>query len=133
MAVTHFRLLVDKFVDVFEFYRETIGLPTTYKPGSSGPYAEFELGGDRYLGLFDRSIQFEAIGRTKPAPVEPDDRLIICVEVPDADVEEQRLRGLGLDIVAPATNHPEWGLRTTYVRDPEGNLVEFYSAVKESS
>lgn len=131
MNVTHFRLLVDNFTEVFEFYREKIGLQTTYKPGSPGPYAEFELGGDRYLGLFDRALQFDAIGRETSASADPDDRIIICIEVSDADAEEQRLREIGLTIVAPATNHPEWGLRTTYVRDPEGNLIEFYSAVKE--
>src|SRR5439155_8489093 len=36
-------------------------LPTTYCPDASGPYAEFALGGDTYLGLFDRATMQEAL------------------------------------------------------------------------
>jgi predicted enzyme related to lactoylglutathione lyase len=50
MVASHFRLLVANFGRTFRFYREVVGLPTTYAPDTAGPYAEFELGGDCSTG-----------------------------------------------------------------------------------
>lgn len=37
-----------------------------------------------------------------------------------------RLQTLGVELVALPLDHEPWEMRTVYVRDPEGNLVEFY-------
>lgn len=50
MVASHFRVLVANFGRTFRFYREVVGLPTTYAPDTAGPYAEFELGGDCSTG-----------------------------------------------------------------------------------
>ena len=126
MIASHFRLLVGDFPATFRFYREIVGLPTTYPPEAAGPYAEFELGGDKYLGLFDRELMLEAVGRPAELARAHDVHAVLCISVPDVDVEARRLEALGVELVAPATDHEPWGMRTVYVRDPEGNLVEFY-------
>ena len=126
MVASHFRLLVTDFERTFRFYREIVGLPTTYAPDTSGPYAEFELGGDKYLGLFDRALMLEALGLPADAQRSPDDHAVLCISVEDADEEARRLEGLGAEVVALPADHEPWGMRTVYVRDPEGNLVEFY-------
>lgn len=132
MVASHFRLLVADFERTFRFYREVVGLPTTYPADAAGPYAEFELGGDKYLGLFDRALMLEAVGR---AGVErsPDDHALLCIAVDDVDGEARRLQGLGVELEAPPADHEPWGMRTVYVRDPEGNLVEFYGPLREGA
>ena len=126
MIASHFRLLVSDFPATFRFYREVVGLPTTSSPDASGPYAEFELGGDKYLGLFDRALMLEAVGQPADLPRAADDQALLCISVDDVDAEAQRLQGLGVELAAPPADHEPWGMRTVYVRDPEGNLVEFY-------
>ena len=126
VIMSHFRLLVANFAHTFRFYREVVGLPTTYPPDAAGPYAEFALGGDRYLGLFDRAQQLEALGQPTDSTRASDDHAVLCIAVEDVDDEVRRLRGLGIELVAPPLDHEPWGMRTAYVRDPEGNLVEFY-------
>jgi len=126
MVASHFRLLVADFEKTFRFYREVVGLPTTYAPGTAGPYAEFELGGDRYLGLFDRALMLEALGRPVDSERSADDHAMLCLSVEDVDEEARRLQGLGVELAAAPADHEPWGMRTVYVRDPEGNLVEFY-------
>ena len=126
MIASHFRLLVRDFPATFRFYREIVGLPTTYPPDASGPYAEFELGGDKYLGLFDRGLMLEAVGQPAELERTPDDHAVLCISVPDVDAEALRLEALGVDLAAAPADHEPWGMRTVYVRDPEGNLVEFY-------
>jgi len=132
MIASHFRFLVADFTATFRFYREIVGLPTTYPPDASGPYAEFELGGEKYLGLFDRAQMLEAVGRPIEAEREPDDHALLCISVEDVDEEARRLQGLGIELVAAPADHEPWGMRTVYVRDPEGNLVEFYGPLSTS-
>jgi catechol 2,3-dioxygenase-like lactoylglutathione lyase family enzyme len=126
MIASHFRLLVGDFPATFRFYREIVGLPTTYSPESGGPYAEFELGGDKYLGLFDRALMLEAVGRPAELERTQDVHAMLCISVPDVNAEARRLEALGVELAAPPADHESWGMRTVYVRDPEGNLVEFY-------
>ena len=130
VTASHFRLLVSDFAGTFRFYRDVVGLPTSYPPDSAGPYAEFELGGDKYLGLFDRALMLEAVGRPAESERTSDDHSLLCVSVEDVDVEAQRLRGLGVELEAPPADHEPWGMRTVHVRDPEGNLVEFYGPLR---
>lgn len=126
MVASHFRLLVGDFEETFRFYREVVGLPTTYPPDAAGPYAEFELGGDKYLALFDRALMLEALGQPGDSPRSADDHSLLCISVEDVDEEARRLQRLGVELVVPPADHEPWGMRTTYVRDPEGNLVELY-------
>ncbi len=133
MVASHFRLLVGSFEQTFRFYREVVGLPTTYPPDAAGPYAEFELGGEKYLGLFDRSLMLEAVGRPAGSERSADDHAMLCVSVEDVDAEARRLEGLGVELAAPPADHELWGMRTVYVRDPEGNLVEFYGPLSTAA
>ncbi|MFN2614454.1 MAG: VOC family protein [Actinomycetota bacterium] len=127
MKLTHVRLLVDRFRECFVFYRDVIGLETSF-PEHDGPYAEFNLGDDRHLGLFDRSLMDaaigEAAGRARGADV-----TALIFHVDDPDAEARRLRGLGVPLLAEPTDRPQWGERTVHVRDPDGNIVELYKDI----
>jgi len=131
MKCTHVRLVVQDFNRCFRFYLDVIGLSTTYRPDSSGPYAEFALGGDKYLGIFQRDLMQEALDAPGVSlPARSDDRIVLCFEVADVDAEAARLSSLGAAIAVAPRNHETWEMRTLYVRDPAGNLVEFYSGLK---
>jgi lactoylglutathione lyase len=54
---------------------------------------------------------------------------VLCISVEDVDAEARRLQGLGVELAAAPADHEPWGMRTVYVRDPEGNLVELYGAL----
>jgi uncharacterized glyoxalase superfamily protein PhnB len=57
--------------------------------------------------------------------------LMLEFEVADVDQEYARLKQskLPIDWVMPPTTFP-WGNRSIYFRDPEGNMINFYSVVK---
>ncbi len=133
MIASHFRLLVADFPKTFSFYRDIVGLPTGYPPEAAGPYAEFELGGEKYLGLFDRALMLEAVGVPTEAKRSADDHALLCISVDDVDAEARRLQDLGVELAAPPADHEPWEMRTVYVRDPEGNLVEFYGPLSSAA
>lgn len=131
MVLSHFRLLVSDFEATFGFYREVVNLPTTYPRDAKGPYAEFELGGDKYLGLFDRTLMLDAVGRSSNTMRSEDDHAVLCISVEDVDREASRLQMLGVELEAPPLDHEPWEMRTVHIRDPEGNLVEFYGPLSK--
>jgi uncharacterized glyoxalase superfamily protein PhnB len=49
-------------------------------------------------------------------------------EVFNVDDEYARLRGLGVVVVKPPTTQP-WGRRSVWFRDPDGNIVNFYTNI----
>ncbi|HMN62001.1 MAG TPA: VOC family protein [Anaerolinea sp.] len=52
----------------------------------------------------------------------------LMFEVEDVDAEYERLAGLGVEVVKPPQTHP-WGSRAAWFRDPDGNILDFYSRV----
>jgi catechol 2,3-dioxygenase-like lactoylglutathione lyase family enzyme len=48
--------------------------------------------------------------------------LIIGVE--DVDAVVVKLVERGVNIINGPLNHPDWGMRSAYLRDPDGNLIE---------
>jgi predicted enzyme related to lactoylglutathione lyase len=54
--------------------------------------------------------------------------MILEFEVADVDSERMRLQGLIKDWVVEPTTQP-WGFRSMLFRDPDGNLINFYTPV----
>ncbi|MHB1318865.1 MAG: VOC family protein [Anaerolineae bacterium] len=55
--------------------------------------------------------------------------LTLGFQVEDVDAEYARLLALGVPIVKPPATYP-WGARSVWFRDPDGNLVDYYTRVK---
>lgn len=53
----------------------------------------------------------------------------IGFEVEDVDSEYEKIVGMKISIVKPPQTHP-WGSRSFWFRDPDGNIVDFFSRVK---
>jgi len=52
--------------------------------------------------------------------------MLIEFEVDNIDAEYQRLQSLSVEWVQELTTLP-WEMRAFYIRDPEGNVINFYS------
>jgi len=117
--LTHFRLLVEQYGPCFRFYRDRLGFEPTFGDASSG-YADFDTG-DVTLALFDATEMSEAIG-SDPTLDRGRDTAMVVLGVDDV---EETYAEIGDDVgVAGPTDHPEWGIRTAHLRDPDGTLVE---------
>ncbi|MBN1250283.1 MAG: VOC family protein [Anaerolineae bacterium] len=73
---------------------------------------------------------FSTAGMERMAPNSMQDAgsgsVILAFEVDDVDAEYVRLKNLGVEFVKPPQTHP-WGSRSLWFKDPEGNIVDFYS------
>jgi catechol 2,3-dioxygenase-like lactoylglutathione lyase family enzyme len=105
------------------FYEPVLGLKANW---SGEDYAEFHTGVG-VLAIFSFSAQEKYI----PNATEPGKNrsLILEFRVTDVDQEYARLKSLVKTWVKPPTTQP-WGTRSAYFRDPDGNLVDFYSPAK---
>jgi catechol 2,3-dioxygenase-like lactoylglutathione lyase family enzyme len=52
-------------------------------------------------------------------------------EVDDVDAEYERLKAFDVEWVMLPTTHP-WGARSCWFRDPDGNIVDFFSVLPTS-
>ena len=125
----HPRLLVDKFSECFLFYRDVIGLKVTWGHENDS-YASFanQDGKEVVLALFDRQTMAETIGADHLLKdTEAQDRVALIFNVDDVNIEADRIKARGTQLVAGPKDFPGWGIRSTYLRDPDGNLLELYT------
>lgn len=117
MQLVQTRLLVRRFSEAYDFYADVLGL-SPQRAHRTGPYEKFSFErGDAAIALQIREAMAESVRLTD------DDRAIIAVRVDDVDEVARAIVQRGAVLVAP----PEkrfGALRTAYVRDPEGNLIE---------
>jgi catechol 2,3-dioxygenase-like lactoylglutathione lyase family enzyme len=106
------------------FYQEVLRVePQT----SRGNYVEFPFEAGT-LALW-RQSECQAFGIT-PMRGEANRSVLIELEVEDVDEEYARLKGLHLEWVQEVTTQP-WGHRAFYIRDPDGNVINFHRAMEE--
>ncbi|MCD4802826.1 MAG: VOC family protein [Anaerolineales bacterium] len=125
----HPRLLVDKFSECFLFYLDVIGLKVTWGHENDS-YASFANQDEKevVLALFDRQTMAETVGADHlPMDTEVQDRVALIFNVDDVNIEADRIKSRGTQLVAGPKDFPGWGIRSTYLRDPDGNLLELYT------
>lgn len=118
-------LFVRDMGTIVAFYRDVMGMETDW---NGEPNAEFATQGARLI-LYGRD-DFEAMVSHRFAyPEGLNGTMELAIDFPafaDVDREFARVVGLGATPVLPPTDEP-WGQRTSYVADPEGNLIELSS------
>lgn len=126
MQLNQVRLLVTNFDACLRFYRDVLHLPVGF--GNEGDvYADFKLGGDLTLALFERQEMAQAVGTADlPAMVNSQDRVSLTFAVDDLQESIAALQAHGVELVAEPTDRPAWGMRTAHLRDPDGNLIEIF-------
>lgn len=114
--------LVTEYVpELVQFYTKIFGVQAE----GNEIHSEFSIGG-LSLAIFTRQGMEEmAPGSMQGAGY---GTVTIGFEVDDVDAEYERLQTLGVNFVKlPATY--SWGSRSVWFRDPDGNIIDFFSRV----
>lgn len=118
-------VITDSVKRLVEFYEPVLQQKAKW---SGNDYAEFTTGVG-VLSIFSSSAQEKYIPGS--AQGRKNRTVILEFKVVDVDSEYQRLRGIVKIWVKSPTTQP-WGTRSIYFRDPDGNLIDFYSFVQAS-
>jgi predicted enzyme related to lactoylglutathione lyase len=116
------RVITDDVARLAGFYEKATGVPATYYTEDFAEIgtarATLAIGSTRTVPLF-------APGAARPAS---NHSVIIEFLVDDVDAVHQNLAGLVEGFVQEPTTMP-WGNRSLLFRDPDGNLVNFFTPV----
>ena len=108
------------------FYRDVLGVEIKWD--GNGPYAEFIHGGIRF-SMYERKELTTLLGQTPSFPEGINGSFELAIDLPrfeDVDPTYQRVVQMGARPVYPPRDEP-WGMRSSMVLDPEGNLIEIGS------
>jgi len=122
-VLTNTCLITSNVGQLVEFYSKVLRVPAKL---TGADYAEFPTGGG-VLAIFSSDAQERYIPGS--AQASSNRSVVLEFRVNSVDSEYRRLRPLVKVWVKPPTTQP-WGTRSTYFRDPDGNLVNFFEIVK---
>ncbi len=121
-----FGIFVKDLKVMIEFYRDILGVEIDWD--GIGPHAEFRHEGIRFM-MYERKELPGYLGTEVSYPNGINGTFELAIDLPefsDVDKEFKRVVGSGAIPVVYPRNEP-WGMRTSYVLDPEGNLIEIGS------
>ncbi len=119
------RLLVSDLKTSFFFYRDVMEFEVKIENLEDG-YAEFKVG-DMKLSLFRRQEMAQLIhNMDKPPHAECQDKVALIFTVHDVEEEYYKLTHKGVQFSAAPMNNPYYGIKTAYLRDPDGTLIGLY-------
>jgi predicted enzyme related to lactoylglutathione lyase len=121
MKLTQTRIVTQDVPSLAKFYEELTGVV----PDGSDEYVEFSFAEGGLAICSKRSADIFGGGAAMPAS---NCSLILDFEVVDVDKERVRVEHLVKDFVLEPTNQP-WGNRSMIFRDPDGNLINFYTVI----
>jgi uncharacterized glyoxalase superfamily protein PhnB len=119
-SLAHTCLITDNVTRLINFYEPILSLKAKM---SGDDYAEFATGAG-VLAIFSAKAQDRYIPGSAEAA--KNRSMILEFKVADVDQEYRRLQSLVKTWVKPPSTQP-WGTRSFYFRDPDGNLVNFYT------
>lgn len=118
-------LFVKNMEKMVSFYRDVMGMKTDW---NGTPNAELFSGNMRLI-MFSRDDFEKMTSQTYSYPKKLNGTLELSFDLPsytDVDKEYKRVVEAGATAVFPPADMP-WGQRTSYVGDPDGNLIEISS------
>ncbi|MFB7287318.1 VOC family protein [Actinacidiphila glaucinigra] len=116
------RIITSDMTRLVEFYERATGARATW---ATADFAELRTPGATLAIASTRTVPLFAAGSARPA-----DNHSVITEflVDDVDRVHQNLTGFVTDFVTEPTTMP-WGNRSLLFRDPDGNLVNFFTPV----
>jgi lactoylglutathione lyase len=108
------------------FYRDVLGFAIEWD--GKGPYAEFAHEGVRF-SMYARQELPALLGQTPGFPSGLNGTFELAIDLPrseDVDAEFARVVAAGGQPIYAPRDEP-WGMRSSMIADPEGNLVEIGS------
>ncbi|MEV5903706.1 VOC family protein [Streptomyces sp. NPDC052127] len=122
MDFVSIRIITGDVARLVEFYERATGVPTTW---FTEDFAELRTPGATLALAGTRTVPLFAPGSSRPAD---NHSVILEFLVDDVDRVHGNLTGFVTDFVNEPTTMP-WGNRSLLFRDPDGNLVNFFTPV----
>ncbi|MDI5979711.1 VOC family protein [Amycolatopsis magusensis] len=128
MQLVSVRVITNDVARLAEFYEQVTGLgarrPAEQFAELVGPSCTLAIGSAETMALFSAGAAVPESNRTA----------ILEFLVEDVDREHERLTSLALapEIVQEPTTMP-WGNRSLLFRDPDGNLVNFFTPLTDEA
>lgn len=128
MKFSNVRLLVKDYKKCFQFYTEQLGLEPLWGD-ENGCYASFKVAdGIEGLAIFVSDYMAPTVGNLeKTQPIGYREKSMISFEVENVDDTYQTFLEKGIQFINEPIDMPDWGMRVVHLRDPEENLIEFYT------
>ena len=128
MKFNNVRLLVKDYKKCFKFYTEILGLESSWGD-VEGCYASFKVAeGIEGLAIFVSDFMAPAVGNAdKTLPTGCREKSLVSFEVENVDETYQIFLAKGVHFINQPTDMPDWGMRVVHLRDPEDNLIEFFT------
>ena len=128
MKFSNVRLLVKDYQKCFKFYTEKLGLEPLWGD-ENGPYANFKVAeGIEGFAIFVSDFMAPAVGNAdKSQPTDCREKSMISFSVENVDETYQTLLEKGVNFINQPTDMPDWFMRVVHFRDPEENLIEFFT------
>lgn len=119
------RLLVSDLEACFLFYRDVMEFKVNIEALEDG-YAEFAAA-EMTFALFRRQEMAQFVGTAnKPSQADCQDRMALIFTVADLDKTHHQLRSKGVNFSAEPMSNPYYGIKTAYLRDPDGTLIGLF-------
>ncbi|MCL2511055.1 MAG: VOC family protein [Bacteroidales bacterium] len=128
MKFSNVRLLVKDYKKCFKFYTETLGLEPVWGD-EDGCYASFKVAeGIEGFAIFVSDFMAPAVGNAdKTQPCGYREKSLVSFEVENVDETYQAFLAKGVNFINQPIDMPDWGMRVVHLRDPEENLIEFFT------
>jgi catechol 2,3-dioxygenase-like lactoylglutathione lyase family enzyme len=126
MDFVSIRVITDDVARLAGFYERATGGQAIW---SNENFAELTVGSATLAIASARTVPLFAPGAARPAD---NNTVIIEFLVDDVDRVHQNLAGFVEDFVNEPTTMP-WGNRSLLFRDPDGNLVNFFTPVTRAA
>jgi lactoylglutathione lyase len=131
VRLTQTRLLVRDYPTAFRFWRDTVGLKPSFGD-EEGPYASLQTEPGQ-LAIYVAGEMDRAIGEPSSESDRGSGQVVVALEVDDVDASVRELERRGVSFVSPPTDQPDWGMRVAHFRDPDGHLIELYTALPQGA
>jgi catechol 2,3-dioxygenase-like lactoylglutathione lyase family enzyme len=134
MKFSNVRLLVQDYKKCFKFYTEVLGLEPTWGD-EDGCYASFKVAdGIEGFAIFVSDFMAFALGNEdKTQPTNCREKSLVSFEVENVDETYQQFLAKGVEFINQPVDQPDWGMRVVHLRDPEENVIEFYTPLVQKS
>ncbi|MEU7745445.1 VOC family protein [Nonomuraea sp. NPDC049158] len=126
MDFVSIRIITGDVARLVEFYEKVTGVAAVW---STEDFAELKTSTATLAIAGTRTVPLFAPGSARPAD---NHSVIIELLVDDVDRVHQNLTGFVTDFVTEPTTMP-WGNRSLLFRDPDGNLVNFFTPVTDAA
>jgi predicted enzyme related to lactoylglutathione lyase len=126
MDFVSIRIITDDVARLAGFYERATGVQATW---SNENFAELATSSATLAIASTSTVPLFAPGAARPAD---NNTVIIEFLVEDVDAVHQNLTGFVEDFVNEPTTMP-WGNRSLLLRDPDGNLVNFFTPVTQAA